>query len=337
METCWFASYLPDLNWRHPDVLVAGPADLAWWMTRFDLDGLRLDAVPMMPRAATRHIMHAVGSLMYRAPMDQLVVGEIYTGAGDDGRAQIRYYLGSELDGLDSAFDFPLMWSLRDNIAHGATSGFSAIEQEVAAGELAWLGSGATIAHMIGNHDTTRFVSEADDDAGGDPWSAPPPQPTAVAPYQAQRLALAFVMTLPGIPVIYYGDEVGLAGAGDPDSRRVMPAASTLAPAQSQLLTTVQQIGRARRCSPALRGSRTVALADADHDVALLQSTAGNHAIVVLSRAATDATLDVPGLPAGSYRDAMSTATLVSDGTHATVTAAARAVAIYLPENDPCL
>ncbi len=337
METCWFASYLPDLNWRHPDVLVAAPADLAWWMTRFDLDGLRLDAVPMMPRAATRHIMHAVGSLMYRAPMDQLVVGEIYTGAGDAGRAQIRYYLGSELDGLDSAFDFPLMWSLRDNVAHGAASGFAEVEQEVAAGAVAWAGSGATIAHMIGNHDTTRFVSEANDDADGDPWSAPPPQPTAVTPYRMQLLALAFVLTLPGIPVIYYGDEVGLAGAGDPDSRRVMPDPSTLAPAQSQLLATVQQLGRARRCSPALRGSRTVALADADHDVALLQSEAGASAIVVLSRAANDATLDVPGLPAGHYRDLLSTATLVSDGTHATVTAAAQSAALYFPENDSCL
>ena len=29
-------------------------------------------------------------------------------------------------------------------------------------------------------------------------------------------------MTIPGIPIIYYGDEYGLPGAGDPDNRRMM-------------------------------------------------------------------------------------------------------------------
>lgn len=32
----------------------------------------------------------------------------------------------------------------------------------------------------------------------------------------------AFIMTIPGVPVIYYGDEIGIPGGGDPDSRRMM-------------------------------------------------------------------------------------------------------------------
>ena len=32
----------------------------------------------------------------------------------------------------------------------------------------------------------------------------------------------AFNMTIPGIPIIYYGDEIGMTGAGDPDNRRMM-------------------------------------------------------------------------------------------------------------------
>ena len=72
------------------------------------------------------------------------------------------------------------------------------------------------------------------------------------------------MMTLPGVPVIYYGDEVGLAGASDPDSRRVLPdvLGGALPPAQQALLDGVAAIGRARRCAPALRGTRTSLVAD---------------------------------------------------------------------------
>ncbi len=339
METCWFAPYLPDLNWRHPAVVAAGTADLVWWMSRFDLDGLRIDAVPMMPRAASRRMVDAVRTMQYRSGADLYVVGEVYTGPGDGGRSQIRAYLGNALDGLEGAFDFPLMWAARDAVAHGTPGGFVDLEHEIAAGTQAWSGSGATIAHMIGNHDTTRFVSEAANDAGGDPWTSPPPQPTGDEPYRRQLVALALMLTVPGVPVIYYGDEVGLAGASDPDSRRVLPdvLGGALPAAQEALLDGVAAIGRARRCAPALRGARTPLVADADHDVALLQSPAGDSAIVVLSRDACAATVDAPGVPAGTYRDLLSSATLASDGTHAVFTAQPLAAAIYLPEGSACL
>jgi glycosidase len=340
MESCWFAPYLPDLNWRHPDVVTAGTADLVWWMSRFDLDGLRIDAVPMMPRAASRRMVHAVRAMMFRPDADLYVVGETFTGPGDGGRAQIRAYLGDALDGLQGAFDFPLMWAARDTVAHDAPGGFASLEQEVAAGAQTWSGSGATIAHMIGNHDTTRFLSEAANDAGGDPWASPPPQPTADEPYRRQLVALALMMTLPGVPVLYYGDEVGLAGASDPDSRRVLPdvlTAGALPAAQQALLDGVAAIGRARQCAAALRGTRTSIVADADHDVALHASAAGDHAVVVLSRSRAAATVDAPGIPAGRYRDLLSPATVTSDGAHAVFTAQPLAAAIYLPEGSACL
>jgi glycosidase len=339
MESCWFAPYLPDLNWRHPDVVAAGTADLVWWMSRFDLDGVRIDAVPMMPRAASRRMVHALSSMMFRPAADLYVIGETFTGPGDGGRAEIRAYLGSALDGLQGAFDFPLMWAARDALAHDAAGGFAALEGEIAAGAAAWSGSGATVAHMIGNHDTTRFVSEAAGDAGGDPWSSPPPQPGADAPYRRQLVALALVMTLPGVPVLYYGDEVGLAGASDPDSRRVLPdvLGGALPAPQQALLDAVAAIGRARRCAPALRGTRTSLVADADHDVALHTAPAGEPALVVLSRGADAATVDAPGVPAGRYRDLLSSATLTSDGAHAVFTAQPLAAAIYLPEGSACL
>ena len=53
-------------------------------------------------------------------------------------------------------------------------------------------------------------------------WSWRPPQPENAA-YERLGLAFGVMFTTEGIPLIYYGDEVGLAGGGDPDNRRLMP------------------------------------------------------------------------------------------------------------------
>lgn len=58
---------------------------------------------------------------------------------------------------------------------------------------------------------------------------------------------------------MYYGDEVGLAGGGDPDNRRMMPwSDAALNPHQIALRSLVRRLGRVRASNPVLgRGSRT--------------------------------------------------------------------------------
>jgi glycosidase len=319
VEDCWFDSYLPDLNWRHPAVMQSGTDDLLWWLRRFDLDGMRIDAVPMMPRAATRRIVQATHQAASRQGLDLLLIGEDYTGPGDAGRVDIRSFLGSSFAGLDSAFDFPLMWATRSTIAE-ESSGFDSLEREIAHSSAAWAGSGAVMGHILNNHDTPRFVSAAAGNAGNDPWRDPPPQPanSDEQPYRKQLLGLTLLLTLPGLPVLYYGDEVGLAGANDPDSRRPLPdvlatsapgGGRSLLPIQAEVLATTQRLGQLRACLPALRrGTRTALATGSDYTVALHKDRDGSGSspvLVVLSRARSDQRLFVPGLVAGSYRDAL--------------------------------
>ena len=76
------------------------------------------------------------------------------------------------------------------------------------------------------------------------------------------------MLTLPGAPVVYYGDELGLAGKNDPDSRRVMPAESALMPSQVETRNVVRKLGRVRACSDALRrGALRTLVADAERFV----------------------------------------------------------------------
>ncbi len=335
IEVCWFTDYLPDLRFEHPGVMDLAVEDALWLHERFDSDGFRLDAVPMMPRAASRRIVHAVREATApRAAAFSL--GEIFTGPGAGGTEIIRYHLGP--DGLDSAFDFPLMWVVRDALAH-ESAGLSAIEATLANTERALAGSGALLATMVGNHDVTRFVSEA---AGkvGSPWDDPPAQPTDPDVHARAALALGLVLTLPGLPVLYYGDEVGLAGSADPDNRRVMPELATLDPDRLALLELVQRVASLRRCVPALRrGDRRALLVGRDQYAFTRDAGDGAPAIVLLSRAPTPVTLE---LPAGSttvpgwYKDGLSGDRFELGSQGAEVEMEPRSMRVLVPETLPC-
>jgi glycosidase len=342
-EECWFDRYLPDLNWRHPAVARQGVDDLLSWITRFDLDGLRIDAVPMMPRSATRRIVRAVRELgSTGAPLDRLVIGEVFTGPGQSGREAIRSYLGSAWDGLDSAFDFPLLWAIRSVIARGESS-LEALEAEILQSQQAWAGSGAVMGVFLNNHDTSRFVSEAVGDAWGDPWRRPAVQPTEEEPYRRHLLGMALILTLPGLPVLYYGDEVALAGAGDPDSRRVLPdVLGPLEPRMAAVLAAVGRLGRLRRCSPALRrGTRSVLHVGVDTLVALHEPPSRDPRAAVLfalSRSRSEARLEIQGVPPGAYRDALSGVRLTArDGVSTKVVLPPLTAAVFLSEVNRCL
>ena len=206
IKTCWFAPYLPDRDWTNAEAAREGTEDVLWWFDRWDADGIRIDAVPMMPRAATRRIA-AAARRRYAHPGHEIyILGENFTGPG--AYQSLRFDLGPY--GLDGSFHFPLMWTLRQTIATESEP-MSEIDASFRAGEDAWKGAGAVMGLMIGNHDVSRFASVSAGNADGDTW-IPPPQPVDPIVYGKQRLALATVLTLPGAPVIYYGDSRDRSG-----------------------------------------------------------------------------------------------------------------------------
>lgn len=305
IETCWFAPYLPDVRWENADAARAGIDDALYWTDAFDLDGLRVDAVPMMPRSATRRIAHAVRAR--EMPSDaRFLLGEVFTGPGADGFEAIVRFLGARAwDGLDAAFDFPLMWAVRGALATGS-GGFSDVETELARSEAGLEGSGSMLARMLDNHDTTRFVSEANGDAGGDPWTHPPAQPVDGGAYARLEMALALILTLPGVPVLYYGDEVGLGGGSDPDSRRVMPSEASLSAPRAHVLATARRLGRLRACTPSLRQGRRVPLVATTDTFAFARDAGeGLPVLVAFSRVSAPLALPTANVEPGLYLDAL--------------------------------
>jgi glycosidase len=177
------------------------------------------------------------------------------------------------------------------------------------------------------------LVGEGD----SDPWNAAPAQPAEAEAYERQRLALSLMLLLPGMPVLYYGDEVGLAGAEDPDSRRVMPETSQLSVQQRSLLEDVRRLGTLRRCSPALRSAERETL-HASPD--LLAFTRGDGAaLAVVSRDSSERTLALAGdsLQPGTWVDALGGDTVEVGPQGLTVTMAPRTTRLFLPQGDACV
>ena len=279
IETCWFTPYLADLDWTNPEVVTAQTDEIAWWVERFDLDGLRVDAVPMMPRSATREIVHELQRRFERGPTPLYLVGETYGGPTSWG--SIQRYLGPF--GLDGQFDFPVMWSVRETIGQGDGS-LRDLAETLDESERAWSGPGAVMAPMVGNHDVRRFLSEAAGDFG-DGWTDPPAPPEHDEPYRRLVMAQAVVLTLPDAPVLYYGDEIGLPGARDPDNRRVMRFDEALSDREAWTLDRVAAVGRARACLPALQRGERITLAAEDDVLAFLRHAGDDRpALIVINR-----------------------------------------------------
>jgi len=287
IEYCWFTEYLPDLDWGQRDVLETVLGDVAWWLSRFDFDGLRVDAVPMMPRLVTRHLRDTVNRTFAASAPHVHLVGETFTGSA--GHDQIRWYLGPY--GLSGQFEFPLMWTLRSVVGQGNGT-MADLLDEVDDSAASWAGSGAVMSPLVGNHDVPRFVTVAVGD-GNDPL-LPPPQPATPEPYRRAAIALAFMLTQPGAPVLYQGDEIGLAGGGDPDNRRPMPDQSTWNVHQQWLFGQVSQLGRLRSGIDAFRhGSRTDLARAGDHIVYRMNGPV-DAAVVALNRGAAPVRVQIP-------------------------------------------
>ncbi|MEW6046292.1 MAG: glycoside hydrolase family 13 protein [Bacillota bacterium] len=98
--------------------------------------------------------------------------------------------------------------------------------------------------NLVGSHDTPRVAT--------------------VFRGNAERIQAAFtvIFTFPGLPLIYYGDEVGLRGRNDPGCRRTFPWEDE-ASWDRGTFAHVQRLARIRRDSPALQEGSFRLVADA--------------------------------------------------------------------------
>jgi glycosidase len=175
---------------------------------------------------------------------------------------------------------------------------------------------------LVGNHDKGRFMAYADGelpDASGAKeeeigWKNPPTIRDATN-YSKLELAQAFLMSIDGVPMVYYGDEIGMTGAGDPDNRRDMRFDDQVSADEKRVLANFQKLGAIRRAHPALRyGSRRTLVID--HDLyGFVRAHLGDRIAILFNRGKSETKVDLnvsPEMSDGDYVDALS-------GTHVEV------------------
>ncbi len=162
-----------------------------------------------------------------------------------------------------------------------------------------------TQLNLLGSHDTPRVI-------------------TVVRDVQAIKLATIMQMGFPGTPCIYYGDEIGLEGARDPDCRRGMPWDESQW--NRDLLAFTTACIKLRRNTPALQRGLYRTLYASGMTYAFERHTEAQRVVTAINADTQPVTLS---LPAGEYRDGLSGETLHVDG-HLTLEARAGKILIAL-------
>lgn len=302
-KRCWFTSYLPDFDFRNGDARRYSVDNAVAWAKRVGADGFRLDAVKHIEDAWLTDLRARLDG---EVEWDQLfyLVGETFTGERD----LIKYYVRPDTM-LDGQFDFPLRSVVLATVLR-RTGSMNDLAGFLASNDT-YYGPGAVMSTFIGNHDVPRVIGFAEDqplwgsdwdDGKSRAWNNRPTLPGSSRPFERLAVAYTLLYTSPGVPLIYYGDEVGLPGGGDPDNRRFMPWTG-LSAEQTDLRTKLGKLGRIRKEHAALRrGSRSIKAAT-QHTLVYAMQTAGDEVYVALNR--DDNAQAAAGLPAGSYDDLM--------------------------------
>jgi glycosidase len=272
------------------------------WIDNTGIDGFRLDAVKHIETSwlldlrarITSEVESVTGQHFY-------MVGETFT--GDVGT--IAAYVDPTTM-LDGQFDFPMRASMVSALLQRSSS-MQDLDAFLYGNENAY-GAGI-MSTFIGNHDVPRSIHFAQDVplwsdawAGGKDraWSGQPGVVGETSAYERLGNAFTMLFTLPGVPLIYYGDEFGMPGAGDPDNRRFMQWGGYSA-AQSALRDHIALLASIRADHPALRRGARNTLSSSGETLAYRMVEGGDEVFVLINRGDSAQSLD--GLPSASLTD----------------------------------
>lgn len=206
----WFVAEMPDLNQRNPHLMKYLIQNSIWWIEESQIDGIRMDTYPY---ADEKEMARWISEVIAEYP-DFNIVGECWFG---ETAGEAFWQKGSPLaskrnpdTNLPVVMDFPFMIKCRDMAPFKAKTdpwnGLNTIYDHLALDYV--YPDPMNVLRFLDNHDTERFILTEPETLGQ--W----------------KQALTVLLTVPGIPQLYYGTELLMHGTregGDGNVRKDMP------------------------------------------------------------------------------------------------------------------
>ena len=304
---CWWDIWsLPDVDETEPSYLafITGPDGIARRWLAAGASGWRLDVADELPDRFLECFRQAVKS----ADRDAWIVGEVWEDASNKVSygAQRRFLLGRQ---LDSVMNYPLRTLILDLLAQRIDAAAFCLR-------LAQLASNYPTAafyacmNFLSTHDVCRITTMlgASHDLSALTRAEQAQFRLTAAERQhalrLHRLAILLLFSLPGMPCIYYGDEIGMEGCADPFNRAPFAWQKTDGSDAQSLLAFYSAAAALRSASPALR--RGELQTETVHGLLLIRRRFAAETMLTV----INATSETLALPAFAGKPLLSTASL---------------------------
>lgn len=281
---CWWGfRTLPNVEETDPSYgafIHGADGVLAAWQ-KAGAKGWRLDVADELPEAFIRDVRKRIKT----EDPEAVLLGEVWEDASDKQGPEGRrtYVDGQELDGC---MNYPLRKAIL-RFLNGESDAYACEEELLRLYTHYPRPFYEACLNLISSHDEVRALSYLS--GAPDRYKASRKEQGAFVPSEAalargKRLfliAAAMQMTLPGVPCIYYGDEAGLSGMGDPFNRRTFPWGRE----DKQILSAVKQLCALRNGSEALHKEAAFRAGALSSDVfCILRHTQRETALLFINR-----------------------------------------------------
>ena len=255
---------------------------------KLGVSGWRLDVADELPDDFLNKLRIAVKS----EKNDAYILGEVWEDASNkiSYGARRKFLQGLQ---LDSVMNYPFANAIIDFIKYGGGEALSETVHTVV--ENYPKCSVDTLMNHLGTHDTARILTvlgKGDSFIGDRAWQSQ--QRLCDNEYECgvKRLKAAAVIqyTLPGVPSLFYGDEAGVQGFGDPFCRATYPWGQE----NVELLKFYKDLGKARKkCKAFIDGDFYTVFANTDA-IAYIRTSKNSAAFIAVNRGKSAVTVTLP-------------------------------------------
>ncbi|MGH1362521.1 MAG: alpha-amylase family glycosyl hydrolase [Calditrichia bacterium] len=313
--TTWFEPYLPSFDYvDSPEALDAMTENAIWWLRESGAAGFRHDAVKHIPNRFWRTLTRKIRKMDEQRAVPLFQIGETF-----GGYDLISSYVNNGQ--LNSQFNFNLFDAARNTFLRTDAS-FADLEKEMQK-TLEVYGVNHLMGNPINSHDKVRYLSYADGDLSLDSGNAKelawnnPPQVDNPDSYRRMRLYMAYMMTIPGVPIVYYGDEIGMTGSEDPDNRRPMRFGKQLSDNENEMLRESRKLIGIRQEHSALRYGDYHSLRADEDCLVFMRSDFNEKLVIAFNKSGKDVRAEVPFGILNSRNSGLCNLTDVRTGTQA--------------------